>query len=133
MLHVNKSQRKRLLSNNILIILAFLLIILIQGCGDDDVYRGDFKTEYQGIVLVNGLGYFGKIEKMGRNFIELSDVYYVENQKSSETVQTILIKRGNEIHGPDRMYINIAHIIMIEPVAKDSKIAQSINATKMYK
>jgi len=115
-----------------MIIFMILCAIVIQGCGDDDVYRGDFKTEYQGVFLVNGTGYFGKIQKMGGNFIELSDVYYVENQKSSETVKTVLIKRGNEIHRPDRMFINVAHILIIEPVAKDSNIAQSINAIRMH-
>lgn len=119
-------------SVNHMIIFMILCAIVIQGCGDDDVYRGDFKTEYQGVFLVNGTGYFGKIQKMGGNFIELSDVYYVENQKSSETVKTVLIKRGNEIHRPDRMFINVAHILIIEPVAKDSNIAQSINAIRMH-
>jgi hypothetical protein len=133
MQHVINIQRRGLLFITIQIFLMIMCILLIQGCGDDNVYRGDFKTEYQGIVLINGTGYFGKIEKMGGNFLELSDVYYVENQKNSETMQTILIKRGNEVHEPDRMYINIAHIILIEPVAKDSKIAQSINAIKIHK
>lgn len=112
--------------------LIFLFILLMQSCGDDDVYRGDFKTEYQGIFLANGAGYFGKIEKMGNNFIILSDVYYIENQKSGDTTKTVIIKRGNEIHRPDIMYINVAHILMIEPVAKDSNIAQSINAIRMH-
>lgn len=122
--------KKNLQPVNALIIYAILFAFLIQGCGDDDVYRGDFKTEYQGVFLVNGTGYFGKIEKMGNNFIDLSDVYYIENQKSGDTMKTVIIKRGNEIHRPDRMYINVAHILMIEPVAKDSNIAQSMNAIR---
>ena len=122
--------KKNLQFANALIIYVILFSFLIQGCGDDDVYRGDFKTEYQGVFLANGTGYFGKIEKMGTNFINLSDVYYIENQKDGDTMKTVIIKRGNEIHKPDRMYINVAHILMIEPVARDSNIAQSINAIR---
>jgi hypothetical protein len=130
MRHVINNQWKRRRFINVMAPILFIFFSLIIGCGDNNLYRSDFKTEYQGIVLVNGTGYFGKIERMGDNFIELSEVYYVENQRNSGTVQTVLIKRGDEVHAPDRMYINITHIVMIEPVNKGSKIDQSIRMHK---
>ena len=37
------------------------------------------------------------------------------------------MKRGKELHGPDRMYLNANQIIFVEPVGADSKVAQLIN------
>jgi len=39
----------------------------------------------------------------------------------------VLVKRGKELHGPDRMYINADQIVFVEPVGPDSKVAQLIN------
>lgn len=114
-------------------IITFLMILsLFLGCTQDDLKKGDFKTEYQGILLVGGMGYYGKIEKMGTRYIEITDVYYIRNQQNPATkeVQSILVKRGKELHGPDRMYINTAHVLMIEPVSPSSKLAQSIKDMK---
>lgn len=35
-----------------------------------------------------------------------------------------------EWDGPDRMYVNARHIVMVEPVSLDSKVAQLIAETK---
>ena len=37
-----------------------------------------------------------------------------------------LVKRGGEAHGPDRMLINRHHILLLEPVAEDSRIGKLI-------
>lgn len=112
-----------------LLIIAFLFL---QGCSKEDLKKEDLKTEYQGVLLNNGTGYFGKIEKIGARYIELTDVYYVQSQQNPNTkeVQSILVKRGKEFHGPDRMYVNTAQVLMIEPVSPDSKLAQSIKDIK---
>lgn len=107
---------------------------LFQGCdlNKSDPKKEDFKTEYQGVLLVNGTGYFGKIEKIGPRFIEMTDVHYVHNQQNTETkeMQSILIKRGKEWHGPDRMHINLNQVVVIEPVAPDSRLANMIKEIK---
>jgi hypothetical protein len=36
------------------------------------------------------------------------------------------VKRGKELHAPDRMYLNPSQILFVEPVGVDSKIAQLI-------
>jgi hypothetical protein len=36
------------------------------------------------------------------------------------------VKRGKELHAPDRMIINQKSIVFVEPVGADSKVAQLI-------
>lgn len=111
---------------------VLLSILFLFGCTQNDLKTSDFKTEYQAVLIQNGMGYFGKIEKLGTNYIEMTDVYYVHNQQNPETkeVQSMLIKRGKEWHGPDRMFINKAQVVMIEPVNPDSKVAKSMKEIK---
>jgi hypothetical protein len=41
-----------------------------------------------------------------------------------------LIKRGKELHEPDRMYLNTQQILFVEPVGPNSKVAQLIVQAK---
>ena len=58
----------------------------------------------------------------------LTDVYYVVSQGNPETKQVTnsLIKRGKELHEPDRMYLNPNQIVFVESVGPNSKVAQLI-------
>jgi hypothetical protein len=38
----------------------------------------------------------------------------------------VLVKRGKELHSPDRMYLNPSQIILVEPVGPNSKVMQLI-------
>ena len=93
-----------------------------------------FDTPYQAVVLINGSVYFGKLEGFGTKFPVLRDVYYVQSGTNPETKQVtnVLVKRGKELHAPDRMYLNPNQIVMVEPVGTASKVAQLIqeNQTK---
>jgi hypothetical protein len=112
---------------------AITVAFLFPGCqSQSDLKKDAFKTEYQAVLLVGGISYYGKIEKIGSRFFEMTDVYYVQNRQNPDTkeVQSILIKRGKEWHGPDRMYINMAHVIMIEPVASGSRMGKMIRELK---
>ena len=40
------------------------------------------------------------------------------------------MRRGNEFHGPDRMFLNEHHIVLIEPVGEKSDVAKLIEADK---
>ena len=44
----------------------------------------------------------------------------------TKQVSSILVKRGKEWHEADRMYLNPSQIVFVEPVGKDSKVAQLI-------
>jgi len=86
-------------------------------------------TEYQAVMLVNGQVFFGKLEGLGTPYPVLNEVYYVRtfaDPKNPGNSTSALIKRGQEWHAPDSMVMNAAHIILVEPVTKDSKIARLI-------
>jgi hypothetical protein len=87
-----------------------------------------FSTPYQAVVLVNGAAYYGKLEGYGTSRPVLTEVYYIVTQTNPETKQSsnVLVKRGKELHEPDRMYLNPGQILFVEPVGEKSKVAQLI-------
>ena len=101
----------------------------LQGCSGD---KPSFSVEYQAVFMNNGQVYFGKMERTGSSYPLLRDVYYIgrETSPDGKEVRNILIKRGNEWHGPDYMYINAAQIALIEPVSPNSRVAMLIKEAK---
>jgi hypothetical protein len=91
-----------------------------------------FDTTYQAVLLDNNQVYYGKVQGLGTPFPVLTDVYYVQQQVNQQTkeVKNVLIRRGTEWHAPDRMVINASHIILVEPVSPNSKVAQLIADSK---
>ena len=91
-----------------------------------------FSTPYQAVLLTNGSVYFGHLHGYGSHQPVLSEVYYVVAQTNPETKQSsnVLIKRGKELHEPDRMYLNPQQILFVEPVGINSKVAQLIAQAK---
>ena len=108
------------------IVVGVLLII--------DHFRGSnradvrFTTPYQAVLLSNGSVYFGKLAGYGGPAPVLTQVYYIVSQANPDTkqVSNILVKRGKELHAPDRMYLNPRQIVFVEPVGPNSQVAQKI-------
>ena len=92
----------------------------------------ELTTPYQAILLNNGSAYFGKLEGLGTPYPLLKEVYYIQSRQNPETKQVvnILVKRGAELHGPDRMILNANDIVFVEPVSPSSRVAQLINEQK---
>lgn len=120
----------------LLALLCAVLIFLSMGCekqsGQTQPAPLSFGTEYQAVFMDNGQTFFGKIENAGTPYPKLSDVFYIQREVNRETneVKNILVKRGSEWHAPDYMMINAAHIVAIEPVAVNSRVAQLIKQAK---
>jgi hypothetical protein len=89
-------------------------------------------NKYYAVLLNNNSVYFGKLEGLGSEFPVLHDVYYVQSNVNQETkqVNNVLVKRGKEWHGPDRMIISEKSIVFVEPVGASSKVAQLIAQSK---
>jgi len=87
-----------------------------------------FTTPYQAVLLTNGSVYFGHLQGYGGPRPELTNVYYIVTQTNPENkqVNNVLVKRGKELHAPDRMYLNPRHILFVEPVGASSKVAELI-------
>jgi len=118
-------------------VLALFLVAGLTACDRGHYqHRGpEITTPYAAVLLDNGQVYYGKLTNAGSNFPELTDIYYIQSQANQETkaVTSVLVRRGNEWHGPDRMFLNRNHIILIEPVGTNSKVAQLIEADKQAK
>lgn len=113
-----------------LVLLLILAAFLVMQAG-----RVKPTTLYSAVFLDSGQAYFGKLESLGTPwspYIVLTDVYYVQSVTNADTKQTnnILVKRGKEWHGPDRMIINEKALVMVEPVGVDSTVAKLIADSK---
>ena len=125
-----------------MVTIMLALSLLVAGCGQKApaVQKIDIDSEYKAVFLDNSQVFFGKLVEAGPTYIELSDVFYVQSQvipdkvdKDKKEVKNILIKRGNEWHAPDRMYINIQHVVVSEPVSRTSRVSDLIKEAKGQK
>jgi hypothetical protein len=129
---MEEGMRKRSLFTGLMALTA--LSVSLPGCGDigSEGQKLDLKTNYQAVLLDNGQAYFGKVEQ-GSDYILLKDIYYIQSKvdESTKAVSSVLIKRGvQEWHAPDSMYINKEHVVIVEPVAETSKVAELIKGAK---
>lgn len=115
---------------------ALALLAGLTACERSEKPKGpEITTPYAAVLLDNGQLYYGKLVNSGASFPELTDVYYIQSQANQETkaVTSVLVRRGNEWHGPDRMFLNERHVVLIEPVGTGSKVALLIEADKQNK
>ena len=124
------------MSKSLLTLPAVLLFLVTTSCQKMQPAAPASATidgnKYYAVLLSNGSVYFGHMEGLGSPFPVLKDVYYVQSSQNPETkeVKNILVKRGKEWHGPDRMIINEKSIIFIEPVGIDSTVAKLIEESR---
>ena len=109
-----------------LAIAVALGLLAYQGLGQRGLPA--LSTPYQAVALANGQVFFGRLDSHASDYLVLSDVFYIQTRQNPETkeVANILVKRGGEAHGPDRMVLNRQQVTLIEPVKEDSKIGKLI-------
>jgi len=93
----------------------------------------DSKITHYAVALTNGLMVYGHPESVGKGVVVLTDVYYVARQanpKTSEVSNTLVSRRKSEWHSPDRMILNAANILVMEPVDPASSVAKLISEQK---
>jgi len=108
----------------------YLLPALLAGCDGGDL---KFPTEYQAVFLDSGQVFFGRLQDTGSPYLTLRDVFYIKQQITADKKEAhnILLKKGGEWHGPDFMRLNSRHVVYIEPVAPDSRVAQLIREARV--
>lgn len=95
-------------------------------------------SEYQAVFLANQQVYFGKLSNTNSEYVTMTDVYYLQvtqpplqgsgqqNQQQSQP-QVLLVKLGNELHGPkDEMHINRDQIYFYEDLKEDGRVVKAI-------
>jgi len=125
--------KKRLVGFIAVWFVALGLLAASAGCSRGHRRKGpEITTPYAAVLLDNNQLYYGKLTNAGSGYPELTDVYYILSQVNQETkeVKRVLVRRGNEFHGPDRMFLNEHHIVLIEPVGEKSDVAKLIEADK---
>lgn len=98
------------------------------------------KNEYQAVfVNVNGTNggqvYFGHIQNLTGGYIDLTNVFYIQNQNSSSSNSSnsnsnsyTLVKLGCELHAPeDQMVINRSQVYFWENLKSSGQVAQKIS------
>ena len=115
-------------------VLFALPLLILTGCAKPQLPAQSSinPDRFYAALLTNNSVYFGKIEGLGTAFPVLRDVYYVQSRVHPETkaVSGILVKRGKEWHGPDRMIIAEKSIVFVEPVGPGSQVAKLISESK---
>lgn len=86
------------------------------------------ESQYRAVLMSDGMVLFGKLHLLGTPYPVLTDVYYVQTATDPKTHKptSVLVKRGQEWHAPDRTVLNASQIVLIEPVTNDSKVMQLI-------
>jgi len=117
------------------LLVAALIIaaaILVAGWMTKRSHTVSFDKPYQAVLLSNGQVYYGRLEGWGTDSPILREVYYVQTSTNPQTHEAtnILMKRGREWHGPDRMYLNPSQVLLVESVGTDSKVADLIRELK---
>ena len=111
-----------------LAIVSAILLGLVIAFVYRETNRIGFSTPYQAVLLTNGAVYYGNLQGYGTSRPVLSNVFYIITRTNPDTkqVSNVLVKRGKELHGPDRMYLNPSQIVFVETVGRGSKVAQLI-------
>jgi hypothetical protein len=115
------------------ILVVFLLAILFFVLTGENSKSSD---KFTAVFMESGQVYFGKVEKEDSNYISIKQVYYLQfsdniagSDLNSSDNNFTLIKRGNELHGPeDVMKINKDYIIFTEDLRSDSKVLGVISS-----
>ena len=122
------------------IIILVVSVLLTVSCVLIYKYR-HFSSEKdnlrQAVFLSNGQVYFGYVEDINRQMIEIKEVYYLRTQDflqpsseqgdQDEKKKISLVKLGSELHGPtDQMHVNRDQVLFIEDMRSDSKINDAI-------
>jgi hypothetical protein len=84
------------------------------------------------VTLNNERTYFGTITQESDKYVLIEDVYYMSSpiQNGDKTTIT-LVKLGEGTYTPqDKVYLNRDSILMLAPVAQDSKINDAITKYK---
>ena len=83
-----------------------------------------FATPYQAVLLSNGAVYYGKLAGYGTLHPDPDGrlLHPEQDYRNNKQVTNVLVKRGKELHGPDRMYLNASQIVFVEPVDRIQRL-----------
>lgn len=116
-----------------LLLAAVALFLGLTSAGSESKKVND--KEYQAIFLNNGQVYFGKIKDLNTKYVDLTNIFYIENNSqnngttSAQNTNYTLRKLGTtELHAPeDEMIINRDQVTFWENLKDSGQVVQKIN------
>lgn len=115
---------------SILVVASSLVYLLYAGNPNANKFVDEQRL--QAVFLANGQVYFGRINSISSKYIELGDIFYLNNtnsgtQDKSATTNLSLVKLGCELHGPtDAMLINQNQVTFWENLRSDGQVAKAV-------
>ena len=125
-------------SNSVFLGAALSLVFLVGACSKSSS-NIEIDTEYASVFLDNRQIFVGRLEKAEPSYVLLRDVFYIktwlvgDNETHSKEIKNTISIRSAEPNNPDYTYISTQHILVIEPVAANSKISELIKKAKAEK
>jgi len=125
----------------ITVILLFSLTVVVVGIlglihyGNVNENKLVDTGKYQAVFLTNNQVYFGKIKAINSKYVDLQDIFYLNNQStqgsttssSSTNTNLQLVKLGCEVHGPyDEMVINTDQVTFWENLRDNGQVVTAI-------
>lgn len=91
-------------------------------------------SKMQAVFLNTGQVYFGNVKSLNKDYLVLTNVYYLQSASGSTTADTSssnqnvsLIKLGCELHKPyDLMVINTAQVTFWENLQSDGQVGKAV-------
>lgn len=126
----------------VIVVLAVLGFMFVQAKGNGGGITAVDSSKFQAVFLTNGQVYFGKLTGVGRETMDLKNIYYLQVQQSvqpstekpqdntaTDNSQVSLTKLGNELHGPtDEMHISKDQVLFWENLKDDSTVVKAIKS-----
>jgi hypothetical protein len=114
------------------LVIALIVMFTWGANGQEGKYVN--KDDYQAVFInVNGTTggqvYFGHIKSITSQYVDLTNVFYIQNQSSgsSSSNSYTLVKLGCELHGPqDEMVINNSQVYFWENLKSSGQVSQKI-------
>jgi hypothetical protein len=111
-----------------------LIVMFVWGPNNQSKYIN--KDDYQAVFInVNGTTggqvYFGHIKNITDQYVDLTNVFYIQNQASGSSSTSsnsyTLVKLGCELHGPtDQMIVNNSQVYFWENLKPSGQVSQKI-------
>ncbi|MEK7603473.1 MAG: hypothetical protein AAB459_04525 [Patescibacteria group bacterium] len=119
------------------LIVALCAYLVLGGGNASNEKKFVDSSKMQAVFLNGGQVYFGKLKDLNKNYLRVSDIYYLRvnqqvqpNQQNNGQAQQndiSLVKLGCELHGPqDEMLINREQVIFWENLKDDGQVAVAV-------
>jgi hypothetical protein len=88
---------------------------------------------WQALILDNERVYFGKVSSGGEGLVKLDKAYFIQQQagkdgKAGDLKVQPISEELQQAESP--MYINVSHVVMLENLPSESRVAQAIESLK---